>query len=111
MTRLQWGYLIAVVAVALISVATLTPSAETGAPSWCVPCALRHRALVGDVIANLVLFVPLGFGLALAGVRPTIVIFGSLAVSLLVEGLQAYVIPGRVANLVDVVTNTTGASL
>jgi VanZ like family len=110
-TPRHWGLVVALAAAGLIAIATLTPSGDAGVEPWCVPCALRHRGLVGDVIANLVLFAPLGFGLGLAGVRPRIVLLGSLATSLCVESLQAYVIAGRVANVVDVVTNTTGAAL
>ncbi|HET6680408.1 MAG TPA: VanZ family protein [Gemmatimonadaceae bacterium] len=64
-----------------------------------------------DVTLNVLLFVPLGAALALAGVgRARAVILGLLA-TLTIETLQGTLIPGRDAALGDVVMNTLGTLL
>jgi glycopeptide antibiotics resistance protein len=57
------------------------------------------------------LFVPLGLGLRLAGLGVATVTVLGFAVSLLIEVTQAYVLTGRVANVFDLATNTLGAAL
>jgi hypothetical protein len=106
-----WGGAVALGAVAFIGVATLRQSGDTVPPPWCLSCALRNEGLAADSILNVFLFVPLGVGLRAAGVRAALVVAAALAVSLLVEVMQAYVIPGRVANVVDLVTNTVGGGV
>lgn len=106
----RWGRAVALTAVVLIGVATLRGSGDTVPPPWCLPCALRNPGLASDAFVNVLLFVPLGVGLRLAGLPVWAVVAAGLAVSLCVEALQAYVIPGRVANVADLVTNTVGAA-
>src|SRR5690349_4715229 len=61
-----------------------------------------------DIIGNILLFVPLGVGLAVAGLaRKRTVQVGALA-SVAIELLQLAVIPGRDPSLVDVIANTVG---
>ena len=105
------GGVIALAAVALIGAATLTGSNDGATAPWCVPCALRNPGLGADLVVNFLLFVPLGVGLRLAGFRVATAIFAALATSLTVELLQASVIPGRAASVLDVATNTMGAVL
>ncbi|HET6836990.1 MAG TPA: VanZ family protein [Gemmatimonadales bacterium] len=62
-----------------------------------------------DVLLNVLLFVPLGVGLRISGLRTWLVCACGLAVSLLVETLQLTLIPGRDASLSDLVTNTLGS--
>ncbi|HET7241044.1 MAG TPA: VanZ family protein, partial [Gemmatimonadales bacterium] len=61
-----------------------------------------------DVFLNLLLFVPLGAGLRLAGWRWRSVVLGAALVSFTVELLQYTVVTGRDASLSDLLTNTTG---
>jgi hypothetical protein len=103
------GGVIALAALALIGAATLAGTNENATAPWCVPCALRNPGLGADLVVNFLLFVPLGVGLRLAGFRAVTAISAALATSLAVELLQAYVIPGRAASVLDVVTNTMGA--
>ncbi|HEX6433262.1 MAG TPA: VanZ family protein [Gemmatimonadales bacterium] len=60
------------------------------------------------MLLNILLFIPLGVGLRLSGVRTWMVFVCGLGVSLLAETLQLTVIPGRDASLSDLVTNTLG---
>jgi hypothetical protein len=57
---------------------------------------------------NLVLFSPLGAGLALLGWRRQSAVIAGLGLTLLIEVLQYSVLPGRYAALGDVVANTLG---
>ncbi len=76
------------------------------------------RAGVRDASLNVLLFIPLGIlgrrSLRRAGVAavPTLLVIvgGSMALSLTMEALQ-HVIPGRYSSLVDVMTNSAGATL
>lgn len=63
-----------------------------------------------DVLLNLLLFVPLGAGLRLAGWRWRSVVAVAALVSFTVELLQYTVVTGRDASLSDLLTNTGGAA-
>jgi hypothetical protein len=94
---------------AAILFATLLPaSGEPVASHLCLVCGTLGGV---DSILNVLLFVPLGVGLALCGfpARRAILIMGLLSVS--IETAQLFVIPGRDATLGDVVTNTIGGAL
>lgn len=95
----------------LIALATLTPQApypELGQSHWCLACGSLGGA---DVVLNVMLFVPFGATLALAGVRWRVVVLAVLAFTVGIELTQLLVIPGRDATLSDVVSNTTGGVL
>ncbi len=64
-----------------------------------------------DFLLNILLFVPLGLGLALAGFswRRAVLLAGLLSFG--VELLQMKIIVGRDASLGDVMTNTTGGGV
>ncbi|MEP7175857.1 MAG: VanZ family protein [Gemmatimonadales bacterium] len=94
-------------------VATLTPAgdprglaAET--PLLCLVCGVNGGA---DVAVNLLLFLPLSVGLRLAGVSWARIVVIAGLLSLTVELLQLFVIPGRDASLSDVLTNTISGAL
>ena len=94
----------------LIAAATLPPlpqqtAASAATPLWCVVCGEYGGV---DVLQNILLFIPLGVGLRIAGFRTWMVCACGLSVSLLVETLQLTVIPGRDASLSDLLTNTLG---
>jgi hypothetical protein len=63
-----------------------------------------------DVVLNLLLFVPLGAGLALVGVRPGLAVAGMALLSLAVETAQLTLIVGRDASLSDLLTNSAGGA-
>ena len=105
----KWGSIIAGISFVLVCLATLTPGGPPPPPGsmpvctgWC------DDPLMADFARNIVLFMPLGFGLRLAGVRmPWAILFGS-ALSATVELLQIRVVVGRDASFLDWTSNTIG---
>ncbi len=94
-----------------IAVATLTPlpvSAAPGPSPWCIACG---PGWVADILANLVLFAPLGVGLRLAGVRPRHAVMAMALTTFLVELLQLSIVAGRDASISDLASNTLGGSV
>lgn len=109
MGRGRWlGGAVAAAGLAVILLATLTPSsgADTGTIQWCVLCGEFGLA---DAVANLLLFAPLGLGLAAWGVRSRKVVLLACLLSIGIELLQLG-IPGRETALGDVIFNTLGAA-
>lgn len=106
----RWGWLIAAAGLAFIAAMTLVPRPEEAAlnaqsPPWCLVCGSLGGV---DVLLNVLLFVPYGLGLRLAGWswrRTALVV---LATTICVETLQLWAIAGRDASLSDIITNTTG---
>ena len=101
------GAALSVVMLVLIGVATLTPSPSTPvtADLWCIACG-ELGAL--DVLANIVMFAPLGFALALATNRRWLSVAICIGTTVLVESLQVKVVVGRDASLSDVLANSLG---
>ncbi|HXE57737.1 MAG TPA: VanZ family protein [Gemmatimonadales bacterium] len=107
------GRVIAGAGFAAILAITLTPSPASAplaarTPITCLVCG-AHGAI--DVTLNVLLFVPLGFGLRLAGTPPRRALALAVVTTLGVETLQLGLIPGRDASLSDPLTNTAGAFL
>jgi hypothetical protein len=107
------GILIAIAGLAAIAYLTLQPAPGMQElvdelPPLCLVCG----ALGGvDVILNVLLFMPLGFGLRLSGVsvaRTTLV--GAL-LSATIETVQYRFLAGRDASISDFLTNTLGTLL
>jgi hypothetical protein len=96
------------VALAAIFLATLTPApGELVGSRLCVVCGSMGGV---DVILNVLLFVPLGIGMAMAGTSAKRAVVAALGISLLVETAQLF-IPGRDSSLGDLITNTIGGAL
>ena len=94
---------------AVILFATLLPaSGQPVASHLCLVCGTLGGV---DSILNVLLFIPLGVGVALCGVpaRRAILMISLLSVS--IETAQLLVIPGRDASIGDVLTNTLGGAL
>lgn len=105
--------LLAIAGLGFIALMTLQPHPEAAydaarTPLWCVLCG--DYGLL-DVLLNVLLFLPYGAGLRLAGVswRRTLLLVA--ATSFTVEFLQYTVVAGRDASLSDLLTNTTGGAL
>lgn len=99
-----------VLAVGAIAVLTLRPGpgSTVGWLSFCIVCG----SLAGrDIVLNVLLFAPLGAALRWARVRRFRALAGGWALSVLVEALQATVIPGRDSTVGDIVFNTVGTAL
>ena len=104
---LALGGLLFIVTITLVPVPQQSVASQI-TPLWCLVCGDYGGV---DVINNVLLFIPFGFGLRLLGLqtRPVVAIGASL--SLVIELLQWGVIPGRDASLSDVLTNTLGSWL
>jgi hypothetical protein len=93
----------------LVFIAVLTLSPQYGAtqqpPSLCLLCG---DTSVLDAILNVMLFIPFGMGLRLAGMSRRRAYAIALVTTITVELLQL-AIPGRDTSLGDVITNSSGA--
>jgi hypothetical protein len=108
-----WGRVIAAGSVLAIAGLTLSPlphaaAAAARTPLLCLVCG-DHGGM--DVILNVILFLPLGFGLRLAGASIRRATLGAALLSFTVELLQYTVVVGRDASLSDLLTNTLGGLL
>src|SRR4029079_8470793 len=70
-------------------------------PSHGPPPTQEGGYLATDLLLNVILFFPLGLGLALLGVRPRVAIAIGLVSSTCIELAQLWVIPGRFASVHD----------
>jgi hypothetical protein len=94
-------------ALAFIAVATLRPTGPEPFLGW-TTCLVCSNDGVAEAVQNVLLFVPLGLTLGLAGQRAAVVALAGLALSLSIECAQI-LIPGRDPNVGDIVWNATGA--
>ena len=102
----RWvGAAVIVVSAACIAFFTLQPGG-TG-PQAAIPGGY----LASDVVLNILLFVPLGMGLALAGARPLRAACVGFLVSVAIELAQLSWIPGRYASIHDLLTNGSGTAV
>ncbi|HEX5385591.1 MAG TPA: VanZ family protein [Gemmatimonadales bacterium] len=112
-TRLRLGASITAMGLVAIFLATLTPAPDQARlvaklPTWCLVCGDLGGV---DVTLNVLLFIPFGIGLTLAGVRWRRVILIAAVTSGCIELLQYSAIVGRDASLSDFLTNTLGGAL
>jgi hypothetical protein len=104
-----WGGGITGLALAAIAVATLRASTNpTHTPLGCLLCGDTGGA---DATVNIILFVPLGVGAALLGLRLRTAVLAGLLTTVLVEAAQYTIVVGRDASLGDIVFNTAGTAL
>lgn len=109
----RFGYCLAAFGVIFIFLLTLFPQPSEVAKVAATPLTCLVCGDVGgvDTFLNLLLFVPLGLGLGLAGFSWRRALALSFLLSLCIELLQLVAIVGRDASLGDVLTNTTGGSI
>ena len=103
-----WAWAAAAAATLGICVATLHSGFGPIPPGWSFYLTTGDAALA-ELIANLILFIPLGVALTLAGVKPMRVITAGAVLSFTVEFLQQW-IPGRDPSLGDIVANTNSTA-
>jgi len=89
----------------VIAWSTLRPHAAA-ATSAATACCSAY-----DIILNILLFVPLGVGLALGGLSPRAAMMSGALASVAIEAAQLLWIPGRFASGFDVAANSTGTVL
>ena len=93
-------------ALVCVGIITLSPSTESARlPFWCLRCGSRPAI---DVLLNVLMFVPIGAGLALLGTRARWALAIIVLATLSVEALQLTVVPGRFASARDIIANTLG---
>jgi hypothetical protein len=103
------GTVVSIGSVGAILLATMIPASGQAPESHlCLVCGTSGGV---DFILNVLLFIPLGVGLALSGIPWKRAALTACALSLTVETTQFFFIPGRDATLGDVVTNTIGGIL
>ncbi len=104
------GVVLASVGALAVAALTLRPSYSSSVPPvmWCVLCGSFG---LRDVVLNVLLFVPLGAGLLLAGVPSGRAFATAAALSAAIELVQWAVVPGRSATPGDVLANSAGALL
>lgn len=103
------GLLIAILSVAAIGLATLLPEPGVATGShFCLVCGSLGGV---NSVLNVVLFVPLGIGLALSGMPTKRALLAMCALSVFIETAQFFVIPGRYSTIGDVLTNSLGGAL
>lgn len=109
----QLGFFVATIGLAFIARLTLVPHPGAVARAAATPLACIFCGDAGgvDFFLNLLLFLPLGVGLTLAGFswRRAVVLAGLTTFG--VELLQMKVVTGRDASLGDIVANTLGSGL
>ena len=100
------GIVILIVSLACIAVITLSPAGPgQPLPFWCIRCGARPAV---DVLLNILMFTPIGAGLALLRVRARWAVLLIVITTLGIEALQYAVIEGRFPSARDIVANTLG---
>jgi hypothetical protein len=104
------GWALTIVACLAIAYGTLSPRpGMSGREGYAAVCRICDGTPGVDVIANVVLFIPLGVGLILSGMRPVRALLVMAGMTTAIELAQLRLVPGRDASVVDIVTNLTGA--
>jgi hypothetical protein len=95
--------------VSAIVAITLFPSGGAERlPFWCLACGERPGV---DLLLNILLFVPFGAGMGAAGFRFRRALVLSLALTIAIEALQLFVLPGRFPSGRDLLANGMGGAL
>lgn len=104
------GLFLTLFSLAMIAGATLVPAPDQAqqAADTNIYCLVCGELGVVDVALNLLLFLPLGVGLALLGLSPLRAVLLVGLTTLTVEILQLAVVAGRDASLSDLLTNSAG---
>src|SRR5207237_3772517 len=104
-------YAIAAVALSTLGIliATLHSAGTELPPGWSLTLTSGDTALA-ELIQNLLLFIPLGASLVLAGVRPLRAVAIGAGLSTTVEFLQQW-IPGRDPSLGDIIRNSNSTAI
>ena len=106
------GWALTIVACLAIAYGTLSPRpGMSGREGYAAVCRICDGTPGVDVIANVVLFIPLGVGLILAGMRPLRALLVMAGMTTAIELAQLRLVAGRDASVVDIATNLTGALL
>ena len=103
------GLLLSIASLIAIAFATLLPQPPGATEShFCVICGSFGSV---DAILNVLLFAPLGIGLALYGLRGRNAVVAMCVLSAAIETTQFLLISGRDSTLGDVITNSVGGAI
>ena len=104
------GRVITILALVATFVATLTPipGNVVSFGFWCITCGDLGSL---DFAANIIMFMPLGLGLALWTGRRWRTVAICMATTVFIEAMQVRVVAGRDSSLGDLVANTLGGWL
>jgi hypothetical protein len=101
--------IVAVAALVAIAFVTLSPQPPIpDASRFCLMCGSLGGV---NAVLNVLLFAPLGLGLALARYPGKRALVAMCALSAFIEIAQLLVIPGRYSSIGDVMTNTAGGAI
>src|SRR3989442_8458181 len=103
-----WAWAAAAAATLAICIATLHSGGGSTLSGWSFYLTSCDAALA-ELIANLILFIPLGITLTLSGLKPMRVIAARALLSFTVEFLQQW-IPGRDPSLGDIIASRKGTA-
>ena len=104
------GWALTIAASLAIAYGTLSPRhGMSGREGYAAVCRICDGTPGVDVIANVVLFIPLGIALILAGMRPVRALLVMAGMTTAIELTQLRMVAGRDASVVDIATNLTGA--
>ncbi|MBC7791107.1 MAG: VanZ family protein [Anaerolineae bacterium] len=108
--HVRWrGLAITIASLLAIGFATLLPEpGQSMRQHSCLVCGSFGGV---DAFLNVLLFLPLGIGLALSGIAGRRALLAVCGLSMVIETAQFLVIPGRDSTLGDVITNTIGGAL
>lgn len=103
------GLLLTIASLVAIGFATLSPQPPfADGPHFCLVCGSFEGV---SAVLNVILFVPLGVGLFLAGVPVHRALLAMCVLSASIETAQYFVIAGRYASIGDVLTNSGGGAI
>jgi hypothetical protein len=81
--------------------------ASESLPATCIICGPLGGV---DFVLNIFLFIPIGVAIVMLGGRTRHAVIVGLLLTLAIEGLQLFIIPGRHASLGDLLANTLGSA-
>jgi glycopeptide antibiotics resistance protein len=110
-----FGHALWILSVVVVVAVTITPLAESpvaqGSNTTERLCLVCGELGVVDAVWNVILFVPFGLGLAIAGVRASRALLAMFAATLMIEFLQVTTVAGRDASLGDIIWNSLGGAM
>jgi glycopeptide antibiotics resistance protein len=106
----KWGGVLLFLSLLVVAATTLAPMSEPGGQRFLWGFATSPEHLI-ETALNAALFLPLGVSASLLGLSARRTLVMAAALSLAIEMLQLFVIPGRYGELQDLIANVIGAGV
>jgi glycopeptide antibiotics resistance protein len=106
----KWGIVLLVLSLLAVAAATLVPTPDSGSQRFMWGLVRNPKHLIEGGL-NAALFLPLGVSGRLLGFSARRTLAMAAALSLAIEMLQLFVIPGRYGELQDLIANVIGAGV